>query len=227
MHMKAVTEWIAPQRTRVKICGLTRVEDVQAAVNAGADAVGLVFFPKSRRCVALEQAALLRRAVPAFVSVVALFVNASRAQVEQVIELVQPDLLQFHGDESPDYCQSFERRYIRAFRVGAPGLASGQELASACRHYSHAAAWLFDSYSEGYGGSGRRFDVDCLQALQNMEGARPVVLAGGMNSANVAQSIENVRPYAVDVSSGVEDAPGIKSESKIRAFMTAVAGAAR
>ncbi|MFA5490131.1 MAG: phosphoribosylanthranilate isomerase [Candidimonas sp.] len=223
--MKAVTEWIAPRRTRVKICGLTRIEDVRAAVGAGADAIGLVFFPESRRCVSLEHAGLLRRAAPAFVSVVALFVNASRDQIEQVIEKVRPDLLQFHGDETPDYCRSFGRRYMRAFRVGAPGLETGEDLARACRSYSDASAWLFDSYSEGYGGSGRRFDVGSLDALRSQDDVRPIVLAGGMTSENVAQSIARCRPYAVDVSSGVEDAPGVKSASKIRAFMNAVAEA--
>lgn len=209
-------------RTRVKVCGLTRVEDVYPVVAAGADAIGLVFYPKSARCVSLEQARVLRDAVPAFVDVVALFVNADPHDVQRVIDGVQPDILQFHGDESPGYCQQFGRRFMRAFRVGAPGLESAAQVLAACRAFGQASAWLFDSYSAGYGGSGRGFDMTLLDAVRSDPEARPVVLAGGLNDQTVARAIATVRPFAVDVSSGVEASPGIKVPGRIHQFMAAV-----
>lgn len=209
-------------RTRVKICGLTRIQDVEAACEAGADAIGLVFYPKSSRLVSLEQARELRQAVPAFVSVAVLFVNAPEEQVRQVIEQVQPDVLQFHGEETPEYCDSFEHRYMKAFRVGGPGQDSAQTVLAACRRYPRAAAWLFDSYSPGYGGSGLTFDVSLLEGVQQAADSRPLVLAGGLKPANVAEAVETVRPYALDVSSGVEESGGIKSREKIMAFMQSV-----
>lgn len=210
------------QRVRVKICGLTRIEDVHASVLAGADAVGLVFYSKSARAVSLSRARKLRDAVPAFVDVVALFVNASRGEVLDVIEQVGPDLLQFHGDESPDYCAGFGRRYIRAFRLGAPQLASSDAVLECARAYSGAAGWLFDSYSSGYGGSGLAFDDSLLRGVQAAKDGRPLILSGGLTPSTVGSSIESVRPYAVDVSSGVENGPGIKSAEKIKAFVDAV-----
>ncbi|MDS1141772.1 phosphoribosylanthranilate isomerase [Pusillimonas sp. SM2304] len=215
----------APRRIRVKICGLTRPQDVDAAVNAGADAVGLVFYGPSKRAVSLEQAIALRKAVPAFVDVVALFVNAAEDQVQEVIDQVQPDLLQFHGDETPAYCESFNRRYFRAFRVGGPGLDTPEQVLAACRKYASASAWLFDSYSTGYGGSGLPFDPALLRDVRQAADSRPLVLAGGLKADTVAQSVRALQPYAVDVSSGVEEAPGIKSAQKIAAFMKAVASA--
>ncbi|WP_228129224.1 phosphoribosylanthranilate isomerase [Pusillimonas sp. T7-7] len=211
------------QRTRIKICGLTRPQDVDAAVLAGADAVGLVFYEPSKRSVSLEQAASLRRLVPAFVDVVALFVNASAKEVDQVIEQVQPDLLQFHGDESPEFCASFKRRHMRAFRLGGRGLDTPAGVLAACRQYPTASAWLFDSYSAGYGGSGLTFDPELLSDVRQAPDSRPMVLAGGLKADTVAQSLKRLQPYAVDVSSGVEDAPGIKSAQKIAAFVQAVA----
>ncbi len=213
-------------RTRVKICGLTRLPDVQAAVAAGADAIGMVFYPKSSRALTLEQAALLRAAVPAFVTVVALFVNAESDQVQAVIDQVQPDLLQFHGDESPAYCQRFNHRYMRAFRVGAPGMDTAAGLLQHCLNYPDAAAWLFDSYSASYGGSGLKFDTSLLHDVQHCPDSRPLVLAGGLTPQSVSQALRTVQPYAVDVSSGVEDAPGIKSIQKMQAFIAAVQDAA-
>ncbi|NYT85880.1 phosphoribosylanthranilate isomerase [Pollutimonas harenae] len=213
------------QRTRIKICGLTRPQDVDTAVRAGADAVGLVFYGPSKRAVGLGQAASLRQRVPAFVDVVALFVNASTHEVEQVIEQVQPDLLQFHGDESPEFCTSFKQRYMRAFRVGGPGLDTPEAVLAACRRYPSASAWLFDSYSTGYGGSGLSFDPELLSAVRQAPDSRSIVLAGGLKADTVAHSLKMVQPYAVDVSSGVEDAPGIKSEQKIAAFVQSVASA--
>ena len=209
-------------RTRVKVCGLTRVEDVRSAVLAGADAIGLVFYAKSARLVSLEQARELRRAVPAMVDVVALFVNADPSYVTQVIDVVQPDVLQFHGDESPEYCQQFGRRYMRAFRVGAPGLETPGQVLAACRAFDTASAWLFDSYSAGYGGSGLAFDFSLLDQVRQAPDARAMVLAGGMNDQTVGNAIRAVTPYAVDVSSGVEASPGIKSAQKIAKFIAAV-----
>ncbi|GAA0521577.1 phosphoribosylanthranilate isomerase [Pigmentiphaga sp. GD03639] len=205
-------------RTRIKICGLTREEDVAAAVGAGADAIGLVFYPPSRRALSPARAAELRRLVPPFVDVVALFVNASDAQVREVLDVVRPDLLQFHGDETPQQCERHGHRYLRAFRVGGPGMETSQALLKSCLQYGSAAGWLFDSHSDGYGGSGRVFDW----SLVSSESARPVVLSGGLHAANVAAAIESVRPFAVDVSSGVEESPGIKSAAKIAQFVAQV-----
>lgn len=212
-------------RTRIKICGLTRPEDIAAAVNAGADAVGLVFYAPSKRSVSLAQARILRDAVPAFVDTVALFVNAPAHEVEAVIEQVRPDLLQFHGDESPEYCAGFGHRYMRAFRVGAPDLHAPQQVLQACRQHMAASAWLFDSYSAGYGGSGLALDAELLSDVLAAPDRRPVVLAGGMKPDTVADAIRALHPYAVDVSSGVETAPGVKSADKIAAFVRAVAAA--
>ncbi len=209
-------------RVRVKVCGLTRPQDVQAAVQSGSDAIGLVFYPASRRAVSIEQAIALRTLVPAFVSVVALFVNASEAEVREVIERVQPDLLQFHGDESAQYCESFGHRYIRAFRVGGPGMENAAQVLAVCRQYMSASAWLFDSHSAGFGGSGLALEQTLLDDVLKAEDGRPVVLAGGLRADTVAQSIRVVKPYAVDVSSGVESAAGIKSAEKIAVFIRAV-----
>lgn len=209
-------------RTRVKICGITRLQDIEAACQAGADAVGLVFYPTSSRFVSIEQACQLREAVPAFVSVAALFVNAEPAYVEQVLEQVNPDILQFHGDETPQYCDRFGHRYMKAFRVGGPGLDSPDAILDACRQYPRAAAWLFDSYSAGYGGSGLTFDIGLLQKVRQAPESRPLVLAGGLKPDNVADAVKMVRPYALDVSSGVEESGGIKSADKMAAFMQSV-----
>lgn len=212
-------------RTRVKICGLTRIEDVQCAAQAGADAIGLVFYPKSSRLVSLEQARRLREAVPTMVDVVALFVNAQPDEVRAVIDQVRPDVLQFHGDETPEYCEQFGHSYWRAFRVGGPGLETPEAVLAACRPFQQAAGWLFDSYSAGYGGSGLTLDTGLLAAVQGAQDSQPLVLAGGLTPQRVAASVARIRPYAVDVSSGVEVSSGIKSAEKIQAFMAALKNA--
>lgn len=212
-------------RTRVKICGITRIEDIDTAVQAGADAVGFVFYPESKRAITVQEAKQLRQHVPAFVSVVALFVNEHPAGVRQVQQQIQPDLLQFHGDESPHYCTSFGHRYIRAFRVGGPGMETAVQVAQACRPYEHASAWLFDTHSSGYGGSGNSFNTDLLQQVQSSPAHPPLILAGGLKPDTVGQAIASVQPFAVDVSSGVEQEPGIKSPERIAAFMQAVQAA--
>jgi phosphoribosylanthranilate isomerase len=209
-------------RTRVKICGLTRESDIASAVEAGADAIGFVFYPGSKRYVAPARAAELRRLVPAFVDVVALFVNPQPDEVQAVLQQVQPELLQFHGDESLQDCSRYGTRFMRAFRAGGPGLDTPETLAAACRGYADAAAWLFDSYSQGYGGSGQSFDHALLRGVQGDAQSRPIALSGGLNPQNVGAVVRAVAPWAVDVSSGVEDAPGIKSASKIHALMHAV-----
>ncbi|WP_144633347.1 phosphoribosylanthranilate isomerase [Bordetella genomosp. 13] len=214
-------------RTRIKICGLTREADLDAAVQAGADAIGFVFHPGSRRYVSPARAAELRRRVPAFVDVVALTVNASQDELRAILGEVGPDLLQFHGDETPEQCSLAGHRYLRAFRVGAPGLDSAHALAAHCAQYGDAAGWLFDSYSTGYGGSGQGFDRALLAGVQAASDSRALVLAGGLTPDNVADAVRAVRPWAVDVSSGVEEGPGLKSSDRVKKFIDAVNFCAR
>ncbi|MBD9417615.1 phosphoribosylanthranilate isomerase [Achromobacter sp. ACM04] len=212
-------------RTRIKICGLTREQDIDAAVAAGVDAIGFVFYPKSKRCLTPTRAAQLRRMVPAFVDVVALFVNAQETEVQAVLDQVKPELLQFHGDETPQDCAHYGHRFLRAFRAGAPGLDTAENLASTCRAYGEAAGWLFDSYSAGYGGSGHGFDYALLDEVRADPVSRPLILSGGLNAENVGQAVELVRPWAVDVSSGVELEQGIKSSDRISFFVAAAQAA--
>jgi phosphoribosylanthranilate isomerase len=203
-------------RTRVKICGITRTVDARAAAEAGADAVGLVFYPPSPRFLSCEQALAVRRALPPFVSAVALFVNAGREDVERVIEEVRPDALQFHGEEGPAFCECFGVPYIKACRI-----REGVDLLEYLRPYTGASGWLADAYVEAYGGTGTRFDWSTVPARRPL----PLVLSGGLTSANVGDAIRIVRPWAVDVSSGVESAKGIKDASKIAAFIKEVRNA--
>lgn len=212
-------------RTRIKFCGFTREDDIREAVSLGADALGMVFYSKSRRAVGIEQGQALRALVPAFMNVVALFVNADPDHVNEVIETVAPDILQFHGTESPQECERYGKRYIKAFRVGGPGMETRAEVLEECRRYASADAWLFDSYTPGFGGSGEGFDLSLLGGVINAPDARPLVLAGGLNADNVVGHIRRVRPFAVDVSSGIEEAPGVKSVEKMAAFVAAVRGA--
>ena len=207
-------------RTRIKICGITRQEDLRAAVDAGADAIGLVFYPPSPRCLPLEQARSLREGVPAFVTAVALFVNAPQKEIEQVIRHVRPSMLQFHGEETPEFCSSFGLPYLKACRV-KPGL----DLLKYLRPFSGAAGWLLDSHVEEYGGVGERFDWSLIPAAGVRESMRPLVLSGGLTSANVGEAVRRVRPWAVDVSSGVESAKGIKDAARIAAFIAEVRNA--
>jgi len=212
-------------RTRTKICGLTREQDIDAAVAAGVDAIGFVFYPKSKRCLTPLRAAQLRRMVPAFVDVVALFVNPSQDEVRAVLDQVGPELLQFHGDETPQDCAHYGHRFLRAFRAGAPGLETAENLASTCRAYGEAAGWLFDSYSAGYGGSGHGFDYALLDEVRADPISRPLILSGGLNAENVGQAVQWMKPWGVDVSSGVEVEQGIKSSDRISFFVAAVQAA--
>ena len=200
-------------KTRIKICGLTREEDVDAAVAAGADAIGFVFYPPSPRYVTPERAAELARRIPPFVDVVVLFVNADPATVLATCASVPLNLLQFHGDEDAAYCRQFSRPYLRAARV-RPGL----DLVEFAGSFPEARGLLLDAFVEGYGGGGHVFDWTLIPpALPGH-----LILSGGLHADNVAAAIERVRPDAVDVSSGVESGKGIKDHAKIAAFVAAV-----
>jgi phosphoribosylanthranilate isomerase len=197
--------------TAIKICGITRVEDGLAAAHAGAHAIGLIFYRGSPRVVSHELARSVVEALPAFVMPVALFVNASHAEIERVIAAVKPQLLQFHGDESPAFCVSFGMPYIKAVKV-----RPGMDLLQYARHYPSAKGLLLDAFVEGsHGGTGSRFDWSLIPG----ELPLPLILAGGLHQDNVADAIRLVRPWAVDVSSGVEAATGIKDAAKIAAFI--------
>ena len=204
------------RRTRVKICGITREEDARAACEAGADAIGLVFYPPSPRMLALERAEALRRALAPYVTAVALFVNPAKEEVEQVIRRVRPGLLQFHGEESPDFCGRFGLPYIKAARVRS-GDREG-DLLKYLRAFPQAGGWMLDAHVGEYGGVGASFDWSLVPA----ERERPVILSGGLTPANVGDAVRRVRPWAVDVSSGVESAKGIKDAAKIAAFIEEV-----
>ncbi|MBZ1349148.1 phosphoribosylanthranilate isomerase [Alcaligenaceae bacterium LF4-65] len=213
------------KRTRIKICGITREEDLLCAVAAGADALGFVFHPSSKRCVSPSRASELCAALPPFVTSVALFVNPERSFVNEVINKMSPSTLQFHGDEAPDFCSSFGRPYLKAFRVGAPGLDTSAGLALRCADYGSACGWLFDSYSPLFGGSGHGFDHGLLGGVKQLREAQPIILSGGLSALNVQAAIEATHPWAVDVSSGVESSPGIKSAEKMLEFVSAVSKA--
>jgi len=200
-------------RTRIKICGLTREADVAAAVEAGVDALGFNLYPKSPRHVTLARAVELARGLPPFVTPVLLFVNAARAEVAAACRALPQALLQFHGDEGLADCEAARRPYLRAVRM-APGV----DLLDWARRFPSAAALLLDAHVEGYGGGGKRFDWSLIPA-----GVRcPLVLSGGLNPASVIDGVLAVRPYAVDVSSGVEASKGIKDAALMRRFCDAV-----
>ena len=203
-------------RTRVKICGITRTQDARAAAEAGADAIGLVFYPPSPRYLSVERAVEIRDALPPFLQTVALLVNADAAQVAQVIGRVHPAMLQFHGDETPEFCAQFGLPFVKACRV-RPGVDALAYL----QPYSRAAAWLLDSFVPEYGGVGESFDW----SLVPQQRSRPLILSGGLERGNVARAIRAVRPWGVDVSSGVESAKGIKDAAKMSAFIAEVRNA--
>jgi len=199
---------------RSKICGITRIEDALAAAEAGADAIGFVFYAKSPRAVDVRQARAIIAELPPFVTTVGLFVNASRCELNEILEVVPLDLLQFHGDETPQDCEGFHRPWIKALRV-----RPGDDLEAACRLYAGARGILLDTYVPGVpGGTGEAFDWSLVPARLS----KPIILAGGLDAQNVGRAIAQVRPYAVDVSGGVEQAKGIKDAVKIEAFMRAV-----
>jgi phosphoribosylanthranilate isomerase len=201
-------------RTRVKICGVTRPEDALTIVQHGADALGLVFYEPSPRHVSIEKAKEIIAHVPAFVSVVGLFVDADEEFVRQVIHEVHLDILQFHGDESPNYCRQFFKPYIKAVRV-----KRDTNLVQYASSYQDAKALLLDAFVEGSpGGTGLSFDWALIPEQLSL----PVILAGGLNPENIQEAIKTVKPFAVDVSGGVEQTKGIKSVAKLVAFMQGV-----
>ena len=207
-------------RTRIKICGITRPVDALAAAEAGADAIGLVFYPPSPRYLSAERALDIRDALPPFVQSVALFVNPDAAQVAQVIGRVRPAMLQFHGEETAQFCAQFGVPYLKACRVKS-GVSRGVDLLEYLRAFSSAAGWLLDSFVEEYGGVGERFDWSLVPAKRD----KPLILSGGLAHGNVADAVRRVRPWGVDVSSGVESSKGIKDAAKIAAFIAEVRNA--
>ncbi len=215
-HMEA--DPANPRRVRVKICGITRPQDAVAAARLGADAVGLVFHAASPRRVTLPQARAIVRALPPFVTAVALFVDAPAGEIQRVLEQVPVGLLQFHGEEPPEDCSRYGRPYIKALRM-RPGI----DVAACAARYTDAAGLLLDSYRPGVpGGTGETFDWRRVPAALD----KPVILAGGLTPDNVAQAVAAVRPFAVDVSGGVESRKGIKDAAKMAAFIAGVRAAA-
>jgi phosphoribosylanthranilate isomerase len=214
-------------RTRIKLCGLTRIEDVTQAVAVGADAIGLVFYPPSPRYVAPETAARLVEALPPMVSTVGLFVNADLGEVAEVLRRVPLSLLQFHGDETPAQCreiaEAVRRPFMRALRI-RPDTTAADLLESQAAYRTASPLFsglLLDTWSDAYGGTGKVFDWSLIPA----EIAHQAVLSGGLNVQNVTDAVRQVRPYAVDVSSGIESAKGIKDTALMRAFVSAVRAA--
>lgn len=201
-------------RTRIKICGMTRVEDAMAAAQLGVDAIGLVFYEKSPRHLSLSQAQQISLALPAFVTRVALFLNPQESLVKQVMAEVNIDLLQFHGNETAEFCESFGRPYIKAL-----GVANCDDLDALCQPYQNASGLLLDSHAQGAsGGTGEAFDWSTIpQQLRQR-----IILAGGLNPDNVAAAVEQIKPYGVDLSSGVESAPGLKDIELMRRLVQQV-----
>ncbi|WP_411725319.1 phosphoribosylanthranilate isomerase [Methyloglobulus sp.] len=201
-------------RTRVKICGFTRVEDAVFAARFGVDAIGLVFYPPSPRNVEINLAIEIVNALPAFVSVVALFVDEQEAQIRKILEQVPVDCLQFHGDEQPEACRIYGKRYIKAVRM-----QEDTDILALSKRYDDADGLLLDAYHpSAKGGTGSRFDWALIPRLCQV----PVILAGGLDATNAKLAVEKVRPYALDVSSGVESGKGIKDRDKMAAFIGAV-----
>ncbi len=204
-------------RTRIKICGITRAEDARSAVMHGADALGLNFYPPSPRSISLEQAKGIAAEVPPFVTLVALFVDATAQQVREIADALPVGLLQFHGEESPEFCAQFDRPWIKAIRCH-PDL----DLAAETRRFSGARGVLLDAWQEGVpGGTGKTFD---WRRVPEDLGA-PLVLAGGLRADNVGEAVRSLRPFAVDVSGGVESSKGIKDDAEIQRFIAAVRAA--
>ena len=202
------------QRTRVKICGITTVDMAQEAVKQGADAIGLVFYPPSPRCVTVEQATEIVASLPAFVTAVGLFVNEQADEISHIISTTRINLLQFHGNECPDYCASFDFPFIKALRM-----SDDIDLFQQRSDYSRAQSLLLDTYRAGVpGGTGEAFDWDRIPG----ELAGEIILASGLEADNITRAIQTVKPYAVDVSGGVESTKGVKSPDKIRQFMQGV-----
>ncbi|MGV3725994.1 phosphoribosylanthranilate isomerase [Hydrogenophaga sp.] len=217
---------MTPHRTRIKICGLTREADIDAAVHAGADAVGFVLYSASPRHVSAQRAGELARRLPPFVTPVLLFVNATAQNIQEGCEAVPQALLQFHGDETPATCDAAGRPYLRAARIPTGPAGAGFDLLKYASDYSAAQAILLDALVDGYGGGGQSFDWNAFPWSHPLLNASSrLVLSGGLTPANVIDGISRVRPWAVDVSSGVEATKGIKDPDKMLAFVAAVRAA--
>jgi len=201
-------------RTRIKICGITRQSDALTAINAGVDALGLVFYPGSARALSLADAEVVVRGLPPLVTLVGLFVDAEAGFIEEACQRLPLGLLQFHGEEAEDFCRGFSRPWMKALRV-----ADDSDVPAMIEQHPAAAAILLDTWQAGRpGGTGESFNWRQVPA----NSARPLVLAGGLNAANVGRAISMTHPFAVDVSGGVEESPGIKSREKIEQFVAAV-----
>jgi phosphoribosylanthranilate isomerase len=201
-------------RTRIKICGVTRVEDALLACELGADAIGMVMTPSSPRCVPTERARAIRDALPAFVDAVVLSHDLPAERVRTIIDGVQPDVVQFHGSEDHSFCEAFGVRYIKAI-----GMAGDVDVRAIAAAHPHASGFVLDGHPPGQqGGRGKTFDWSRIP--RNL--GRPILLAGGLNAGNVRDAIRAVLPWTVDLASGVEASPGIKDASKMRAFFEAV-----
>ena len=208
------TNLLLPMRTRVKICGFTSPDEAAFAAKLGIDAIGLVFYPPSARYVSIDRAIDIVSLLPPFVTVVALFVDAQESDIRKVLENVQVDCLQFHGNEKPDACRMYGKRYIKAVRM-----LQETDISQIARLYYDADGLLLDSYDPALpGGTGGTFDWDLVPEQCHL----PIILAGGLDATNVQSAVSLAKPYAVDVSSGVEKQKGIKDKEKIAAFMAAI-----
>ncbi len=202
------------KHTRIKICGITRSEDAEAAAQAGADALGLVFYAPSKRCIEIARARLIVETLPPFITTVALFVDPDPQWVRAVLAEVPVDLLQFHGDEAPEFCTAFGKPYLKALRIRA-----GSDLLQYASRHRRARGLLLDTYrADQPGGTGECFDWSLIPSSLPL----PLVLSGGLRPDNVAQAVRQVKPWAVDVSSGVESSPGCKDSALMRAFVQGV-----
>lgn len=199
--------------TRIKICGIKHLDDALKAIECGADAIGLIFVEKSPRYISLTDARFIAESLPPFVTVVGLFMDATEATVREALKVVPLNLLQFHGDESPEFCEQFDMPYIKVLRM-----RENVNVVAFAQEYSNAAGILLDTYTKEGGGSGQTFDWNLIPDNVPL----PLILAGGLNPENVALAVETVKPYAVDVSSGVESEPSIKDHKKIEQFIKEV-----
>ena len=200
-------------RTRIKICGIKHTEDALKAIECGADAIGLIFVEKSPRFVSLTDARVIAESLPPFVTIVGLFMDASEEMVREALKVVPLNLLQFHGDETPEFCDQFGMPYIKVLRM-----RENVNVIAFSQEYPNAAGILLDTYTEAGGGSGQTFDWSLIPEDVPV----PLILAGGLNPENVASAVETVKPYAVDVSSGVESEPTMKDHKKIEQFIKEV-----
>ena len=208
----------SPHRTRIKVCGITRTQDAIEAARLGVDALGLVFYPPSKRAIDLERALRIRAVLPAFVQAVGLFVNPTWDEVEAILQHFPELVLQFHGDEAPEFCASFGRPYLKALAMGQATEGGLLDVEASVKQHPRATGFLLDSHAPGeVGGTGQVFDWSSIP-----EFVSPLILAGGLNPSNVGEAVRLLRPWAVDVSSGLESAPGVKDFSKMAEFVDEV-----